>query len=73
MDNNPYADVLDFGGKRAVELGTGCGVAGMGLFLLGLTDLVLTDIAPVMPALKRNLKVNKRILRKTLSTSDGGK
>ncbi|XP_027929258.1 protein N-lysine methyltransferase METTL21A isoform X1 [Vigna unguiculata] len=68
-DNNPYARVLDFGGKRAVELGTGCGVAGMGLFLLGLTDLVLTDIAPVMPALKRNLKVNKPILRKNLKHS----
>ncbi|KAK7324702.1 hypothetical protein VNO77_28472 [Canavalia gladiata] len=63
---NPYAQVLDFRGKRGVELGTGCGVAGMGLYLLGLTDLVLTDIAPVMPALKRNLKVNKPVLRKIL-------
>ncbi|KAK7401942.1 hypothetical protein VNO78_13821 [Psophocarpus tetragonolobus] len=68
-DTNPYAQVLDFRGKRAVELGTGCGVAGMGLFLLGLRDLVLTDIAPVMPALKRNLKVNKPILRKALKHS----
>ncbi|KAH1103984.1 hypothetical protein GYH30_037750 [Glycine max] len=68
-DNNPYARVLDFQGKRAVELGTGCGVAGMGLYLLGLTDLLLTDIAPVMPALKRNLKVNKPILRKALKHS----
>ncbi|XP_061363656.1 uncharacterized protein LOC133307206 [Gastrolobium bilobum] len=64
--NNPYAHLLDFRGKRAVELGTGCGVAGMGLYLLGLTDLVLTDIGPVMPALKRNLKVNKPVLRKNL-------
>ncbi|XP_027342095.1 protein-lysine methyltransferase METTL21D [Abrus precatorius] len=64
--NNPYAHILHFAGKRAVEIGTGCGVAGMGLYLLGLTDLVLTDIAPVMPALKRNLKVNKPLLRKTL-------
>ncbi|KAI4333913.1 hypothetical protein L6164_018664 [Bauhinia variegata] len=66
---NPYSDLLDFRGKRAVELGTGCGVAGMGLFLLGLTDLVLTDIAPVMPALKRNLKMNKRVLGKNLKYS----
>lgn len=64
--NNPYARVLNFAGKRAVELGTGCGVAGMGLFLLGLMDLILTDIAPVMPALKRNLKVNKPTLGKSL-------
>ncbi|XP_020229398.1 EEF1A lysine methyltransferase 3 [Cajanus cajan] len=69
LDPNPYAHVLDFKSKRAVELGTGCGVAGMGLYLLGLTDLVLTDIAPVMPALKRNLKVNKPILRKALKHS----
>ncbi|PON44441.1 Lysine methyltransferase, partial [Parasponia andersonii] len=66
---NPYAQLLDFGSKRAVELGAGCGAAGMGLYLLGLTDVVLTDIAPVMPALKRNLKINKPVLAKTLKHS----
>ncbi|KAA8524313.1 hypothetical protein F0562_010736 [Nyssa sinensis] len=63
---NPYSSLLDFRNKRAVELGTGCGVAGMGLYLLGLSDVVLTDIAPVMPALKHNLKRNKPVLGKTL-------
>ncbi|KAK9285487.1 hypothetical protein L1049_024681 [Liquidambar formosana] len=67
--NNPYAHLLDFRNKRAVELGAGCGVAGMGLYLLGLNDLVLTDIAPVMPALKHNLKRNKQTLAKTLKTA----
>ncbi|KAK4255550.1 hypothetical protein QN277_008537 [Acacia crassicarpa] len=66
---NPYSDLLDFRSKRAVEIGTGCGVAGMGLYLLGLTDIVITDIAPVMPALKRNLKVNKPVLGKNLKYS----
>ncbi|KAJ7948371.1 Lysine methyltransferase [Quillaja saponaria] len=66
---NPYSDLFDFRSKRAVELGTGCGVSGMGLYLLGLTNLVLTDIAPVMPALKRNLKINKTVLGKTLKYS----
>ncbi|KAI4383327.1 hypothetical protein MLD38_009177 [Melastoma candidum] len=63
-DGSSYRSVLDFGvGKRAIELGSGCGAAGMGLFLLGLTDILLTDISPVMPALKLNLKRNKPVLR----------
>lgn len=66
---NPYSNLLDFRGKRAVELGAGCGAAGMGFHILGLTDLVLTDIAPVMPALKHNLKRNKPVLNKTLKHS----
>ncbi|KMT01934.1 hypothetical protein BVRB_9g209550 [Beta vulgaris subsp. vulgaris] len=66
---NPYSDLLDFRAKRGIELGTGCGVAGMGLYLLGLTDVILTDIAPVMPALKHNLKKNKPVLKKSLKTA----
>ncbi|XP_047332288.1 ribosomal lysine N-methyltransferase 5 [Impatiens glandulifera] len=68
-DTNPYASLLDFNHKRAIELGTGCGVAGMGLFLLGLHDILLTDIAAVMPALKHNLKRNKSVLGKTLKST----
>jgi predicted nicotinamide N-methyase len=68
-DNNPYTTLLNFQSKRAIELGCGCGVAGMGLYLLGLTDIILTDIAPVMPALKKNLKVNKSTLKKNLKYS----
>lgn len=45
--------------KRAIELGSGCGVAGMGLMLLGLSDILLTDISPVLPALKHNVKRNR--------------
>ena len=66
---NPYSSLLDFRGKRAVEIGCGCGVAGMGLYLLGLTDILLTDISPVMPALKHNIKRNKPILKKALKHS----
>ncbi|KAL7086969.1 hypothetical protein ACP275_13G036200 [Erythranthe tilingii] len=67
--DNPYRDLLNFTGKRGIELGTGCGAAAMGLYLLGLHDVVLTDIAPVMPALKHNLKRNKSALKKTLKTA----
>jgi protein N-lysine methyltransferase METTL21D len=60
---NPYSHLLDFSNKRAIELGSGCGPAGMGLSLLGL-DILLTDIAPVMPALKRNIKRNRKLFCK---------
>ncbi|WCJ30904.1 Protein N-lysine methyltransferase METTL21A [Euphorbia peplus] len=68
---NPYSDLFDFQSKprRAIELGTGCGAAAMALYLLGLTDIILTDIAPVMPALKHNLKRNKQVLGKMLKSS----
>ncbi|ERN14040.1 protein-lysine methyltransferase METTL21D [Amborella trichopoda] len=56
---NPYSFLFPLRSRRAIELGSGCGPAGMALALLGL-DVTLTDIAPVMPALKRNLKRNLR-------------
>lgn len=41
----------------------------MAFYLLGLQDIILTDISPVMPALKHNLKRNKPALNKNLKTS----
>ncbi|GJP59142.1 hypothetical protein CLOP_g8442 [Closterium sp. NIES-67] len=41
-------------GKRAIELGAGCGLAGLGFSLLG-CDVVLTDEAVVLPLLYRNV------------------
>ncbi|KAI8009218.1 hypothetical protein LOK49_LG07G00272 [Camellia lanceoleosa] len=41
----------------------------MGLHLLGLYNIVLTNIAPVTPALKRNLKSNKPVHDKTLKAT----
>ncbi|KAE8716454.1 C2H2 and C2HC zinc fingers superfamily protein [Hibiscus syriacus] len=69
--SNPYSELLDFHSRRrrAIELGTGCGAAGMAFHLLGLHDIILTDISPVMPALKHNLKRNKPVLGKNLKTS----
>ncbi|KAL5998835.1 hypothetical protein ACLOJK_009783 [Asimina triloba] len=66
---NPYAHLLQFPNKRGIELGAGCGPTGMALSLLGLTDILLTDIAPVMPALKRNLKRNKPLFSKPPKTA----
>lgn len=64
VSTNPYASLLSFSGKRAIELGAGCGPAGIALTVLGL-NVLLTDIAPVMPALRRNLKRNRPALPKT--------
>lgn len=44
-------------GKRVIELGAGCGVAGFGLALLG-CDVVSTDQVEVLPLLMRNVDRN---------------
>lgn len=44
-------------GKRVIELGAGCGVAGFGMALLG-CDVVMTDQVEVLPLLMRNVERN---------------
>ncbi|CAN0916468.1 Protein N-lysine methyltransferase METTL21D [Linum grandiflorum] len=44
-------------GKRAIELGAGCGVAGFGMALLG-CDVISTDQVEVLPLLIRNVERN---------------
>ncbi|KAH7691976.1 Lysine methyltransferase protein [Dioscorea alata] len=44
-------------GKRAIELGAGCGLAGLGMALLG-CDVVSTDQVEVLPLLMRNVQRN---------------
>ncbi|GAQ81687.1 hypothetical protein KFL_000880010 [Klebsormidium nitens] len=44
-------------GKRALELGAGCGLAGMGLCLLG-CHVVTTDQRDVLPLLQQNIDWN---------------
>ncbi|ERM97434.1 hypothetical protein AMTR_s00124p00014420, partial [Amborella trichopoda] len=47
-------------GKRAIELGAGCGLAGFGMALLG-CNVISTDQKEVLPLLMRN--VERNILR----------
>ncbi|KAK1289281.1 Thioredoxin-like 3-3 [Acorus calamus] len=44
-------------GKRVIELGAGCGLAGLGMALLG-CDVVSTDQVEVLPLLMRNIERN---------------
>ncbi len=44
-------------GKRAVELGAGMGLGGLAFAMLG-ADVLLTDVAAVLPLLRRNYENN---------------
>jgi hypothetical protein len=54
-------------GKKAVELGAGMGLGGMALALMG-CDVMLTDVAEVLPLLRRNVA---QVQRETLRAADG--
>ncbi|KAK8544598.1 hypothetical protein V6N13_045681 [Hibiscus sabdariffa] len=56
-------------GKRVVELGAGCGVAGFGMALLG-CDVVSTDQIEVVPLLRRNVECNISRIMQMNSNSD---
>ena len=44
-------------GKRAVELGAGMGLGGLAFAMLG-ANVLLTDVAAVLPLLRRNYENN---------------
>ncbi|KAB2614644.1 protein-lysine methyltransferase METTL21D [Pyrus ussuriensis x Pyrus communis] len=57
-------------GKRVIELGAGCGVAGFGMALLG-CDVVMTDQVEVLPLLMRNVERNTSMITQMNSDSFG--
>ncbi|KAL5717004.1 hypothetical protein ACHQM5_010095 [Ranunculus cassubicifolius] len=59
-------------GKRVIELGAGCGVAGFGMALLG-CDVISTDQVEVLPLLMRNVDRNtSRIVQSHLGSGSFG-
>lgn len=57
-------------GKRVIELGAGCGVAGFGMALLG-CDVVTTDQKEVLPLLRRNVERNTSMILQSNPDSFG--
>lgn len=56
-------------GKRAIELGAGCGLAGFGMALLG-CHVISTDQTEVLPLLIRNAERNSSRITQMKSESD---
>ncbi|XP_021896254.1 protein-lysine methyltransferase METTL21D [Carica papaya] len=56
-------------GKRVIELGAGCGVAGFGMALLG-CDVITTDQVEVLPLLMRNVERNTSRIMQMSSDSE---
>nr|ACG46925.1 tumor-related protein [Zea mays] len=56
-------------GKRVIELGAGCGLAGFGMALLG-GDVTTTDQAEVLPLLMRNVERNRSWISQSNPDSD---
>ncbi|KAH6814016.1 S-adenosyl-L-methionine-dependent methyltransferases superfamily protein [Perilla frutescens var. frutescens] len=56
-------------GKRVIELGAGCGVAGFGMALLG-CDVISTDQSEVLPLLMRNVERNISRILQTIPNPD---
>lgn len=56
------ANSFDGNGIGILELGAGTGLAGLAAAALWRTDLALTDLAPFVPGLQRNIEVNEKML-----------
>ncbi|GBF92173.1 hypothetical protein Rsub_05255 [Raphidocelis subcapitata] len=57
-------------GKRAIDLGSGMGLGGLAFALLG-ADVVLTDMLPVLPLLRRNYENNLSPAALRAASGDG--
>ena len=51
---HPAVPIVALEGKRVLELGSGCGVAGLVASVMGAAHVSLTDLPAVLPVLTRN-------------------
>ncbi|KAJ4952265.1 hypothetical protein NE237_029097 [Protea cynaroides] len=57
MANHGLLD-FDLHGRTVVELGAGAGLPGLTAALLGAKRVILTDVAQLLPGLRKNVEVN---------------
>lgn len=60
LDKDTFRDGNN--GVKILELGAGTGLAGLAAAALWQTEAILTDLAPFVPGLARNIDVNQEVL-----------
>jgi predicted nicotinamide N-methyase len=67
-----HPDAFTPEGINILEMGAGTGLAGLAAALVWQTSLVLTDLAPFVPGLARNIEVNTDLLKQRGASASSG-
>lgn len=60
LEHSADSHLVDFRGKKVVELGSGCGLVGCVAALLGAARVILTDLPDRLRLLQKNVRENAR-------------
>ena len=56
------ANSFEKGGIQVLELGAGTGLVGLSAAVIWKANIILTDLAPLLPGLDKNIEVNDKLL-----------